>query len=88
MNQNKATIAKGVDWMMIWMYIALVATGLIAIFTVEYKLGDEVISTFLGFKKEYSKQFYFALASSLLGCFILLTDSKVFTAMANISYVG
>ncbi len=88
MYQKNPTIAKGVDWVMIWLYIALVSIGLLAIFTVEYKLGDDVLGTLTGFKKEYSKQFYFALASGLLACFILLTDSKIFTASANLGYAA
>ena len=86
MQQNNPSIAKGIDWVMVWLYAALVTIGLIAIFTVEYKMGDDVVSTLLGFQKEYSKQFYFAIASILVATFILLTDSKFFTATANLSY--
>lgn len=57
------------------------------IFSVEYRSGDDVIQSFFGFKKNYSKQFYFFLACIILAIFILLTDSKFFTAMANLSYL-
>ncbi len=86
MYQKNASIAKGIDWVMVWLYAALVIIGLVAIFTVEYKFGDDVVGTLLGFQKEYSKQFYFAIASILAATFILLTDSKFFTATANLSY--
>ncbi len=86
MYQKQPAIAKGADWIMIWMYIALVVIGLIAIFTVEYKMDDNVLETLTGFQKEYSKQFYFAIASALVACFILLTESKFFTATANLGY--
>lgn len=86
MYQKQPAIAKGADWIMIWMYIALVVIGLIAIFTVEYKMDDNVLETLTGFQKEYSKQFYFAIASVLVACFILLTESKFFTATANLGY--
>lgn len=79
-------IGKGVDWLMVWMYIILVAIGLLCIFSVEYKLGDNVLQNFLGFKKEYSKQLFFWGASLFMAVLILLTDSKFFTATANLGY--
>lgn len=72
---------------MIWLYAALCMIGLLCIFSVEYRTGDDVIQTFLGFKKNYSKQLFFFGACILLAIFILLTDSKLFTATANLSYL-
>jgi rod shape determining protein RodA len=54
---------------------------------VEYRSGDSVIQSFLGYKKNYSKQFFFFIACIVLATFILLTDSKLFTATANLSYL-
>jgi len=71
---------------MVWLYAILVIFGLICIFSVEYKSGDNVLQSFLGFKKEYSKQLYFFGASAIVAIFILLTDSKFFTATANLAY--
>jgi rod shape determining protein RodA len=88
MNQNKATIAKGVDSIMIFLYIAIGIIGLLCIFSVEYRPGDKIIQSFLAFHKEYSKQFYYFGACFILAIFILLTDSKFFTATANLSYLG
>lgn len=86
MSKRNPAIGKGVDWLLIWLYAVLVIIGLLCIFSVEYKSGDNVVQTFLGFKKEYSKQFYFFIASIIVATFILLTDSKFFTATANLSY--
>ena len=86
MYQKKPAITKGVDWLMVGLYILLVLIGLLCIFSVEYKAGDKVIQSFLGFKKNYSKQFFYFLVCSILATFILLTDSKLFTATANLSY--
>ncbi len=86
MTQKKLEIGKGVDWLLICMYGALVLTGLLCIFSVEFRINDNVLQSFLGFKKEYSKQLYFFIASSIVASFILLTDSKLFTATANLSY--
>jgi rod shape determining protein RodA len=87
MNRNNSGISKGVDWSLVWLYLLLVTIGIIAIFAVTYKEGDPVISSFLSFKPDYSKQFYFFLLSSFIGLVILLTDSKFFPATANIWYM-
>lgn len=87
MNRQVPSISKGVDWLMIWLYAIIVTVGLICIFSVEYRSGDDVVQSFFSFKKNYSKQFYFFLACIVLAIFILLTDSKFFTAMANLSYL-
>lgn len=88
MYQKNASISKGIDWVMVLLYTSLIAIGLLCIFSVEYKSGDNVIQTFLGFKKEYSKQFFYFLACIVIATFILLTDSKFFTATANLGYAG
>jgi rod shape determining protein RodA len=87
MYQKNPGIGKGVDWIMIWLYVILVVIGLVCIFSVEYRTTDKVIDSFLGFKKNYSKQFFYFIVSLILAAFILLTDSKLFTATANISYL-
>jgi rod shape determining protein RodA len=86
MYQKNPSISKGIDWVTIWLYFALVVIGLLCIFSVEYKSGDNVLQSFLGFKKEYSKQLFFLFTSIFVGVFILLTDSKFFTATANLAY--
>ena len=68
------------------MYFILSVIGIMAIFAVTYKDGDPIIQTFLGFKTDYSKQLYFFFISLLIGIFILLTDSKFFSATANLLY--
>lgn len=88
MSQKKAEISKGVDYILVIVYLLLVAIGLMAIFGVTYTEGDPVVQSFLGFKTDYSRQFYFAGVSLLLGLFILLTDSKFFPATANLWYAG
>jgi rod shape determining protein RodA len=87
MYNQQPKIAKGIDWLTVWLYIFLVAIGLLSIFSVEYNSNDSVMQSLLGFKKEYTKQFYFFGASIVIGTFILLTDSKFFTAMSNLGYL-
>ena len=45
------------------------------------------MQTLTGFKKNYSKQLFFFAACSVVAIFILLTDSKLFTATSNMSYL-
>jgi rod shape determining protein RodA len=85
-NQRDPAISKGIDWSLIWIYLALVLVGLMAIFGATYKEDDPILQSFIGFKTDYSKQFYFFGAALILGLFILLTDSKFFSATANIWY--
>lgn len=84
--QRNPTISKGVDSVLIWLYLILVAIGLLSIFSVTYHEGDNVLRSFLSFKTDYSKQLVYFAGSLLIGLFILLTDSKFFTATANIWY--
>ena len=86
MTDRNPAISKGVDWSLVWIYFLLVAIGLTAIFAATYKEGDPVIQSFLRFRTDYSKQFYFFCGSLLIALFLLLTDSKFFTATANLWY--
>jgi rod shape determining protein RodA len=72
---------------MVGLYAILVIFGIICIYSVEYKSTDNFVQTLIGFKKNYSKQLFFFGASAILAIFILLTDSKFFTATSNISYL-
>jgi rod shape determining protein RodA len=86
MNQRNPAISKGIDWSLAGIYLLLVAIGLTAIFAATYKEGDPVLQSFLKFKTDYSKQFYFFVIGLALGFFLLLTDSKFFSATANLGY--
>ncbi len=87
MSQRNPEISKGVDWSLVWIYLLLVGIGLTAIFAATYRDPDPVFQSFLRFKTDYSKQFYFFAVSLILALFILLTDSKFFTATANLWYL-
>jgi rod shape determining protein RodA len=85
--QKNPSIVKGYDKILLWLYVIIVVVGLICIYSVEYKSTDNFTQTLLGFKKNYSKQFYFFMGCGVIGIFILLFDSKLFTATANLSYL-
>lgn len=88
MSQRNPAISKGIDWSLIWIYLLLVTIGIMAVFAATYKENDPIIQTFLGFKTDYSRQLYFFGVALVLGLFIILTDSKFFSATANIWYAG
>lgn len=84
--QRNPAISKGVDWTLIWLYLILVSIGLMSIFSVTYNENSNLLQSFINLRTDYSRQLYFFAASLLIGLFILLTDSKFFTATANIWY--
>lgn len=86
MNQRNPAISKGIDWVLIWLYVALVTIGIISIFSVTYREGESIIDGFFKMKADYGKQLLYFCICIILGLFILLTDSKFFTATANIWY--
>lgn len=86
MSHRNPAISRGVDWLMIWLYVALVAIGIVSIFSVTYREGESVIDGFLKLRSDYGKQTFFFVLSLIIGLTILLTDSKFFTATANIWY--
>jgi len=87
MFQKKPVVLKGKDWVMIWLYAAIVIIGLLCIFSVEYKANDDFFKSLFEFKKNYSKQFLYLGFCIILATFILLTDSKFFTATPNLLYI-
>ena len=86
MNNKNPSMTKGVDALAIWLFFLIAIIGILSIFAVEYRDGDNVLQSLLALKKEYSKQLFYLGIYSVLGVIILLTDSKIFTTMANLLY--
>jgi rod shape determining protein RodA len=84
--QKDPAIAKGIDGVLVSLYIALVLIGVLCIFSVEYKNGENIMQSILLLKKNYARQLLFIGMSAIVAVFLLLTDSKFFTATSNISY--
>jgi rod shape determining protein RodA len=88
MNRRNHQIAtQGVDYLVIWLYAILVTIGILCIFMVEYRPGTDWFTSFIDGKTNYSKQLIFAGVCAIAATFILLTDSKLFTAFANLFYL-
>lgn len=86
MTQKQEKIGGGIDTSILLLYYALVLIGLIAIFSVEYRVDDSIVQSLIDLKKNYAKQVLFIGISSLVALFILLIDSKFFTTVANLLY--
>jgi rod shape determining protein RodA len=84
--QNKP-ISKGVDWLVVFLYAVLVCIGILCIFMVEYRPDVNWVTSFLNGKTSYSKQLMFVGICVIVATFILLSDSKLYTAFANLFYV-
>ena len=57
--QKNPSLVKGNDKILLLLYTIIVLIGLVCIYSVEYKSTDDFTATLLGFKKNYSKQFFF-----------------------------
>lgn len=85
MRARSPEISKGIDWTLVSVYLVLVLIGIMSIFAATYR-NESVLQGFLSLKTDYSRQSLYFLLSIVLGTFILLTDSKFFTATSNLSY--
>jgi len=86
MSQRNPTISKGVDWSLVWIWFTLCVIGITCIFAASWHEGDNIVQGFISLKTDYSRQLLFLIIAGIVGTFILLTDSKFFTATANLGY--
>jgi rod shape determining protein RodA len=70
----------------VWIWFTLCAIGVMSIFAASYHDGDNIVQGFISLKTDYSRQLLFFIIAGIIGTFILLTDSKFFTATANLGY--
>ena len=81
------SVSKGVDWLTVWLYAILVCIGILCIFMVEYNPATYTPSSFFHGETNYSKQLLFAGLCVVVATFIILSDSKLYPAFANLLYV-
>ena len=86
MSTRNPTISKGIDWSLVWIWFILCAIGITSIFAASYHDGENIVQGFISLKTDYSRQLLFFILAGIIGTFILLTDSKFFTATANLWY--
>jgi len=81
------SVSKGVDWLTVVLYTALVCIGILCIFMVEYNPATFTPSSFFQGTTNYSKQILFTGICIVVATFIILSDSKLYPAFANLMYV-
>ncbi len=86
MAHQQPILKKGINWLIVWLYLALVIIGLLSIFQVEYRPEMNLVQSWTGLQTNYSKQFLYFCICLVMGTFILITDSKFFSATANLLY--
>ncbi|WP_343700099.1 rod shape-determining protein RodA [Chitinophaga sp.] len=86
MNRPQAKLTAGIDWPIFGLYLALVFIGFLAIFAAEYREGDNIVQNLLSQNKNWARQVLWFGVSIVLATGIWLTDSKFFTATANLLY--
>ncbi len=77
------TLFSRLDGIILLLYILLVATGIMAVYSVEHRTTD---TTFFMMNKSHMKQLIWFGYSLFIGFFILLTDSKFFSSFAFLIY--
>jgi rod shape determining protein RodA len=80
---NQRSFFFNVDWITVFIYLALCTIGWFNIHSAVY---DEKYPSVLGFHTDYSKQFFFILVSVTFAIIILLLDSRFFSALAPVFY--
>lgn len=86
MASQQTNISKGLNWVLVWLYMAFVFIGFMAIFSVEHKPNEKTMEAIMHLKTNYARQLLFICIFMILAIFVVLTDSKFFTATANLSY--
>lgn len=80
---RQSELIKNIDWLSILMYTILVFMGWLNIYAAVY---DDSHSSILDVSQKYGKQLIWIGASFVLGFFIIMTDSKFFTAFSFVLY--
>lgn len=82
---NRETrLLKNIDWLSILLYILLVFIGLLNIYAAIY---NENHNNIFDLTQSYGKQFMWIGTAFVLACFIMMIDSKFFTAFSIPIYI-
>ena len=83
MSSLRKSLFSRIDGVTLLLYVLLVAVGIMAVFSVEHRTTD---TSLIMMNKSYMKQLVWFGYSLLIGLFILLTDSKLFSSIALLAY--
>ena len=84
MNERNSIIGK-IDWIIVFIYLALVLIGWFSIFSARY---NEAHPSIFDLSQVYGKQLIWIGAALLMGFIILLIDAKFFNAFAFWIYIA
>lgn len=80
---RQSELIKNIDWLSILMYTVLVFMGWFNIYAAVY---DDNHSSIFDITQKYGKQLIWIGASFVIGFFVIMTDSKFFTAFSFVIY--
>ena len=80
---NQRSFFFNVDWLMVFIYLALCTIGILSIHSAVYDARHPYM---LDVDTDYGKQFIFVIIAIVLGIFILLLESRFLTALAPVLY--
>ncbi|MBK6485069.1 MAG: rod shape-determining protein RodA [Chitinophagaceae bacterium] len=83
MYYQERPVNKGIDWLMIMLYLSLILIGWLSIFAATY---DELQPSIFDIDRAYGRQFLWIIGALLLAGTVLLTDSKFYPAFAYVIY--
>jgi rod shape determining protein RodA len=83
MSNQQRSFFFNVDWLMVFIYLALCAIGVLSIHSAVY---DPKNHSILDLDTNYGKQFVFVIIAIVLGVFILLLESRFLSALAPAIY--
>lgn len=84
MNNQQRSFFFNVDWLTVFLYLALCTIGW---FNIHAAVYDEQHPSIVDLSTNYGKQFIFIISAVVLGTVILLLDSRFFNALAPVFYV-
>ena len=70
MRTNNNEISKGIDGLLLLLYILLCLVGIVSIFAATYNEGENIVDSFISFRTDYGKQTMFFLFSLFAGVVI------------------
>ncbi|MGF7079767.1 rod shape-determining protein RodA [Mucilaginibacter sp. UYCu711] len=83
MSNQQRSFFFNVDWLMVFIYLALCTIGVLSIHSAVY---DPKNHSILDLDTNYGKQFVFVIVAVILGIFILLLESRFLSALAPAIY--
>ena len=81
MYQHTRPVNKGIDWIIISLYVALILIGWLSIFAATY---DETQPSIFDIDRAYGRQFLWIIGALVLAGAVLLIDSKFYPAFAYV----